>query len=155
MSFCIKQCAMSFVRLRLAFSAAIALTALSACSNQTAADSFAQSSFAQNQPAQNKPALSKPQRTKVSTLDQLEAECTDTMIKDACKLMKNGPELSTVAHAESVMIAGLGRIDGALYRSLRASGQAMCQTIRATCSTDWESTACKAARAIYSPTLAK
>ena len=83
-------------------------------------------------------------------LEQMHEACVTAMIKSTCQVMVG----STPADAAStVVIAGVGRIDAQAYRSLRASGDAMCGIARHACLKDWDGASCTSARALWSTSL--
>lgn len=80
-------------------------------------------------------------------LEQMHEACVTAMIKSTCQVVVG----STPADAAStVVIAGVGRIDAEAYRSLRASGDAMCGIARTSCLKAWDGPSCTSARALWS-----
>lgn len=77
---------------------------------------------------------------------RLHNACVEEMIRSTCKVM-SGPSSATVA--SSVFIAGIGPVDAAYYRELRASGDAMCGVVRRACEADWNGPQCRTARGLY------
>jgi hypothetical protein len=76
------------------------------------------------------------------------AQCTQDMVRQTCRVMDNAAG-SSVADDATVFVAGVGAIDAKIYNQLRANGQAMCETVRQSCVSEWSSAACKTARALY------
>ena len=57
---------------------------------------------------------------------------------------------STASSTASVIfVAGVGPVDAAAYRKLRASGEGMCEVVKSACKADWEGAQCKASRALW------
>ena len=79
-------------------------------------------------------------------LNSLNAACVEAMFKSTCQVM-SGPAASDSASV--VFVAGVGPVDAKAYRELRASGEAMCATVRDACRSDWTGAQCKAARALW------
>jgi hypothetical protein len=82
-------------------------------------------------------------------LETLVAQCTQDMVRQTCRVMDNAAGSSAVADDATVFVAGVGAIDAKIYNQLRANGQAMCETVRQSCMSEWSGAACKTARALY------
>lgn len=68
------------------------------------------------------------------------------MVRNTCQVMSGS---TPGAAASAVFVAGVGAVDAASYRALRESGDAMCATVRQSCSGDWDAPACRTARALW------
>jgi hypothetical protein len=79
-------------------------------------------------------------------LARLNAACVEAMVKSTCQVM-TGP--AAADSASVVFIAGLGPVDAKAYRELRASGEAMCATVRDACRSNWAGPQCTTARALW------
>jgi PBP1b-binding outer membrane lipoprotein LpoB len=79
-------------------------------------------------------------------LTSMHEACVTAMIKSTCTVM--GPEMQADA-SSTVFIAGVGRVDADAYRSLRASGDAMCSVARDACKRAWDGAQCQSARALW------
>jgi hypothetical protein len=74
------------------------------------------------------------------------------MIATTCQAMK--PSIGAVPNpGEVVFVAGVGPVDAQLLAKLSAAGQTMCDEVKATCSADWNGSACTALKKMYAPTL--
>ncbi len=76
------------------------------------------------------------------------AACTEDMVRQTCRVM-GAPNGAKVADGTVIFVAGIGAIDASVYNELRASGDAMCQTVRRACVSQWNGAACQTARALY------
>ncbi len=85
-------------------------------------------------------------------LEQMHEACVTAMIKSTCQVVVGSAPADA---ASTVVIAGVGRIDAAAYRSLRASGDAMCGIARTSCEKAWDGPSCTSARALWSLALAE
>lgn len=75
--------------------------------------------------------------------------CTQAMVTSACVVMR-GQNASLVPDtASTVFVAGIGEVDAALYRDLRAQGEGMCQHLLDQCRSDWDGAPCRTARRLY------
>lgn len=81
-------------------------------------------------------------------LQQLHARCVLDMLRQTCRVMSPA-EAASPQDREPVFVAGLGPVDATVYAELRASGSAMCDTVRERCAADWAGPACRTARALY------
>ena len=81
-----------------------------------------------------------------AAIEQLTAACVTAMLKSTCQVM-TGPAAADAASV--VFVAGIGPVDAKAYRELRASGEAMCATIKKACTTDWSGPQCRTARALW------
>ncbi|UUX94075.1 hypothetical protein [Aquabacterium sp. J223] len=90
------------------------------------------------------PASAPPGRD--AALQRLQAACSQAMLQNNCRVMTGAP----AAGASVVFIAGVGPVDGQVYEQLRASGDAMCGTVRQACERDWDGGQCRTARAMFS-----
>jgi hypothetical protein len=95
-------------------------------------------------------AACKPAVTEVApvadALTRLEQACVSDMVKNTCSVM-TGPQASQTTGV--VFIAGVGAVDGNAYRELKASGEAMCTTVRQACERDWNASQCQVARSLW------
>jgi hypothetical protein len=79
-------------------------------------------------------------------LAQMHEACVSAMVRDACQaVIGSAPEVA----ADTVLIAGVGRIDARAYRELRDAGDAMCGVARDACNRDWDGPSCRSARALW------
>jgi hypothetical protein len=81
-----------------------------------------------------------------AALQRLQAACSQAMLQNSCRVMTGAP----AAGASVVFIAGVGPVDGRVYEQLRASGDAMCGTVRQACERDWDGGQCRTGRAMFS-----
>jgi hypothetical protein len=82
----------------------------------------------------------------------LGSSCQAQMIATTCQAMK--PMVGAMPNpGEVVFVAGVGPVDAQLLAKLSAAGQTMCEEVKATCSTDWNGSACTALKKMYAPTL--
>lgn len=88
-----------------------------------------------------------------ANVDRIVASCTEDMVRQTCRLMNNSPNSASAAAGTVIFVAGIGAIDASIYNSLRASGDSMCQAVRQSCVADWNGSACKTARALFSSTV--
>jgi hypothetical protein len=95
-------------------------------------------------------ATAPPDRT--SQLDAMHTACVEAMVRSTCKVMA-GPAASSSASV--VFVAGIGPVDAASYRELRASGDAMCSTVRSACKADWDGAQCRTGRGLFGSTPPK
>jgi hypothetical protein len=70
----------------------------------------------------------------------------DAMVRSTCKVMA-GPAASSSATV--VFVAGIGPVDAAAYRELRASGDAMCSTVSNACKANWDGAQCRTGRGLF------
>src|SRR5436190_100476 len=70
-----------------------------------------------------------PAGLRSAELDRMEAACVQAMVRNTCQVMTTAAPLP----GQTIFVAGLGPVDGAVYRQLRASGEAMCRTVRSAC----------------------
>jgi hypothetical protein len=96
--------------------------------------------------ATGNPRPGKESRGGNSALDRLEQACVEAMIKNTCTIM-NSPSASQTS--EVVFVAGVGAIDAKAYKELKASGEAMCGTVRQACERSWDDPRCKTARSLW------
>lgn len=73
--------------------------------------------------------------------------CVTAMINSTCQVMVGSAPAEV---ANTVVIAGVGRVDATAYRALRDSGEAMCSVAKSACEKAWDGGACKSARALWS-----
>lgn len=73
--------------------------------------------------------------------------CVTAMINSTCQVMVGSAPAEV---ANTVVIAGVGRVDATAYRALRDAGDAMCGVAKASCEKEWDGGACKSARALWS-----
>lgn len=76
------------------------------------------------------------------------AACTEDMVRQTCRVM-GAPNGAKVADGTVIFVAGIGAIEASVYNELRASGDAMCQTVRQACTTNPSGPACRTAKALY------
>jgi hypothetical protein len=81
-------------------------------------------------------------------LDRIVARCTEDMVRQTCRVMGSAAGAS-VPDGTVVFVAGIGAIEAEVYNRLRADGEAMCSTVRRSCSSDWAGRPCRTARALY------
>jgi hypothetical protein len=93
-------------------------------------------------------APAEPATSGRSALERIVAQCTEDMVRQTCRVMGNAAGASVPADTV-IFVAGIGAIDAAIYNRLRADGQAMCETVRRSCTEAWDGPACKTARALY------
>jgi hypothetical protein len=85
-------------------------------------------------------------------LTLLGSSCQAQMIATTCQAMK--PSIGAMPNpGEVVFVAGVGPVDAQLLAKLSAAGQTMCDEVKATCSTEWNGSACTALKRMYAPTL--
>ena len=113
-------------RCRLLMAAAVAL--VSACSGE----SWVSGSGSDNSAAQ-----------------RLHDACVVAMLQSTCRVANDRSSTSAVPLAETVFVAGVGPVDVQAYRAIRASGDAMCETVRQSCLADWEGAQCLTARSLW------
>jgi hypothetical protein len=78
--------------------------------------------------------------------------CQAQMIATTCQAMK--PSTGVLPNpGEVVFVAGVGPVDAQLLAKLSAAGQTMCEEVKATCSADWNGSACTALKKMYAPAL--
>jgi hypothetical protein len=87
-----------------------------------------------------------PNAQQTQAIEQVNAACVEAMLRSTCKVMTGPPSSS----AGAVFVAGVGPVDAVAYRELRASGDAMCSTVKSACVKDWEGAQCKTARSLWS-----
>jgi len=80
----------------------------------------------------------------------LQARCANAMVQGTCRAMQVSP--STAVPSSRVFVAGAGEVDATVYEQLRRQGDAMCGEVQRLCDQDWDSTACRIARALYPET---
>jgi hypothetical protein len=83
---------------------------------------------------------------RAAQLDAMHAACVDAMVRSTCKVMA-GPAASSSATV--VFVAGIGPVDAAAYRELRASGDAMCSTVSNACKANWDGPQCRTGRGLF------
>jgi hypothetical protein len=83
-----------------------------------------------------------------SAIQLLVDRCAEDMVRQTCRVMGSGSD-ARVAEGTLVFVAGIGAIEASVYNELRASGDAMCQTVRRACISDWNGAPCQTARALY------
>ena len=71
------------------------------------------------------------------------------MLQSTCRVANDRSSTSAVPLAETVFVAGVGPVDVQAYRAIRASGDAMCETVRQSCLADWEGAQCLTARSLW------
>jgi hypothetical protein len=82
----------------------------------------------------------------------LGSSCQAQMLATTCQAMK--PSIGAMPNpGEVVFVAGVGPVDAQLLAKLSAAGQTMCEEVKATCSSDWNGSACTALKKMYAPTL--
>ena len=79
-------------------------------------------------------------------LERVVAACVEAMVRSTCQVMAGSGASSS---ANVIFVAGVGPVDAAAYRTLRESGEGMCEVVRGACRTDWEGPQCKASRALW------
>jgi basic membrane lipoprotein Med (substrate-binding protein (PBP1-ABC) superfamily) len=82
-------------------------------------------------------------------VSRIVAQCAEDMARQTCRVMGNAASSTAAADESVVFVAGVGAIDAKVYNRLLADGEAMCETVRKNCIEDWDSPACKTARALY------
>jgi hypothetical protein len=81
-------------------------------------------------------------------LDRIVEQCAEDMVRQACRVMGNAAR-SAASDEAVVFVAGAGAIHAKVYNRLRADVQAMCETVRKSCTEAWDGPACRTARALY------
>jgi hypothetical protein len=93
-------------------------------------------------------ATEMPSGAEAGLIDRLAARCAEDMVRQTCRVMGNAAGES-VPDGTVIFVAGIGAIDAQVYNRLRADGEAMCETLRASCRSDWNGPPCRTARALY------
>lgn len=84
---------------------------------------------------------------------RLHEACVTAMLRSTCRVANDRSQASAAPLAQTVFVAGVGPVDVQAYRAIRASGDAMCATVRQSCLADWEGAQCLTARGLW-PTRA-
>ncbi len=87
--------------------------------------------------------------TKQTAILELRARCSQAMVANTCRVMQSVSPALIPEGANTVMVAGVGRIDAELYKQLRSNSDSMCEAISRSCELSWDSESCKTARALY------
>ncbi len=80
---------------------------------------------------------------------RLHDACVTAMLQSTCRVANDQSSQSALPLAETVFVAGVGPVDVQAYRAIRASGDAMCATVRQSCLADWEGAQCFTARGLW------
>lgn len=94
-------------------------------------------------------AKPKPVRASAEQLRAVHGSCVEAMIRSTC--MAANDKSNSAPQAETVLIAGVGRVDAKAYRQLREAGDDMCRQVQVACEADWDGNACRTGRALWSP----
>lgn len=94
-------------------------------------------------------AKPKPVRASAEQLRAVHGACVEAMIRSTC--MAANDKSTSAPQAETVLIAGVGRVDARAYRQLREAGDDMCRQVQVACEADWDGNSCRTGRALWSP----
>jgi hypothetical protein len=86
-------------------------------------------------------------------VEQLYGACVDAMVRSTCVAMNEGPDVSPRSPGEVVFVVGVGRIDAASYRRIRAYGESMCGEARRACQASPDGHDCHTAIALWGHAL--
>ncbi len=87
--------------------------------------------------------------TTSAAAQRLHDACLTAMLQSTCRVANDRSSTSAVPLAETVFVAGVGPVDVQAYRAIRASGDAMCATVRQSCLADWDGAQCLTARGLW------
>jgi hypothetical protein len=82
-------------------------------------------------------------------LDKLYASCVEAMVTATCSAMSEAGGTSAGSSNDVVFVVGVGRINGASYRRIRAYGESMCGEARKACEAQPDGNDCRVAFALW------
>jgi hypothetical protein len=82
-------------------------------------------------------------------LQAMAQACAVAMAQQVCRVEASAPDLRPTEAPPPVFVVGIGAIDGQAYRTLRESGEAMCETARQACNDDRTGAVCVTALQLW------